>query len=140
MRRALIALVALAACAAPAPQTLEGRQLDGTYWVLRDPDLHPQTAPTLRFVGARADGFAGCNRWSARITQANGGLRFEDISATEMACPGRAMEVERQFLERLPQVRAAEYDASLMALRLTGTEAEELFRFEAWQPPAQRAR
>ena len=87
MRRALIALLALAACAAPAPQTLEGRQLDGTYWVLRDPNLHPQTAPTLRFVGARADGFAGCNRWSARITQANGGLRFEDISATEMACP-----------------------------------------------------
>ena len=54
---------------------------------------------SLQFEGERLSGSAGCNRFSGSYTVDATTLKAGPLIATEMACPGPAMEQERAFFD-----------------------------------------
>ena len=78
----------------------------GTQWSLAEIDGKPVAAsdrrPTLSLEGARAAGFAGCNRWGAEVTASGPGTwKLGPIAATRMACEEAEMKLEQRFLAAL---------------------------------------
>jgi heat shock protein HslJ len=134
MRVFFIALIALAACAAspggPASAPPGAIHLSGTKWVRVDDANATPHNPTLEFEGARASGFAGCNRWFAAVTQNGEELRFGDVGTTRMACTAEpAAAAERSFLAALAATRYAHYDRA--ALVLLDANQQQVARFES---------
>ena len=126
--RALLLAVLIAACAPPPPNNNapNAGPLAGTRWVMFDAVGQP---PTLEFREAgRASGFAGCNQWFAQVDRSAGGLRFNAIGLTRRACEPPAMDVERDFADRLERTHAAQVEDDV--LTLTGENGEALARFE----------
>jgi len=126
--RALALVLLLGACApaaegdAPTP-----RSLAGTSWAMMLEDGQ-QTAPTIEFTDAsRARGSTGCNQWFAQVDRSNNGMRFEAVGMTRRACDAAAMDIERDFADRLAQTRAAQVDED--AMTLTGENGEPVARF-----------
>jgi putative lipoprotein len=74
---------------------------------------------TIRFdsAGARAAGFAGCNRYSAPYTLAGDSLHFGPAISTKMAC-AQGDSLERAFLAIIPEVST--YQATDSTLTLAG--------------------
>ena len=130
MMRALAFALLLAACAAPPPSksSANARPLAGTSWVM----VHEEDAravPTIEFREAgRASGSTGCNQWFAQVDRSEAGLSFDAIGMTRRACEAAAMEVERDFAERLGRARAAQVDEDM--LTLIGENGEAVARFE----------
>jgi heat shock protein HslJ len=101
--------------------------LEGTTWSLlafvgpnpyvEEPDPRPfplglleGTAIDLMLEGGAARGSAGCNSYGAAYSRDGSSLRFEAITATEMACldPEGIMKQEVHYLELLAAVTAAD--------------------------------
>lgn len=129
--RALIPVLLLAACVAPPPSKAnspDARPLAGTSWVMVQED-NARGQPTLEFREAgRASGFTGCNQWFSQVDRDQGALRFEAIGMTRRACEAAAMEMERDFMDRLGRTHAAQVDED--TLTLIGGNGEALARFE----------
>lgn len=128
--RVLLLSLALAACAAPAdvaPPAAGHNYLDGTTWVQTEPQA--ANPPTIAFGDSRASGFAGCNRFFAQVTHADGNaLTFSGAGLTRMACPPEQMAVEQAFTDVLNRTRSAHYDRD--ALVLFDENEQQLARFE----------
>ena len=96
------------AAQAPSAQT----PLRGTQWSLVELDGKAITtradekAPTLLLAadGSRANGFAGCNQWSASYTTTEDTLRLTGMIMTRMFCTGR-MDLEKQYATALEAAR-----------------------------------
>jgi heat shock protein HslJ len=86
--------------------------LRGTQWSLVELDgkavVTPQgeRAPTLLLAadGSRANGFAGCNQWSASYTATDDTLRMTAMIMTRMFCTGR-MDLEKDYAAALEAAR-----------------------------------
>lgn len=83
--------------------------LEGTRWTLVELAGAPVSdgvEATLVLDGAekQASGSGGCNRFSGPYRLQGGSLTFGNLAATEMACAGPAMEVERAYLRTLGSV------------------------------------
>lgn len=128
--RALAIALALASCAEP-PATADAprpRQLGGTSWVMVQEE-NARGAPTLVFLQEdRANGFTGCNQWFAQIDRANNGLAFEAVGMTRRGCEPSAMDIERDFSNKLSLTRTVQVDEG--TLTLIGENGESLARFE----------
>lgn len=76
---------------------------------------------TIRFDPAtgRAEGFAGCNRYSAAYTLTGDSLAFGPAVSTKMACVD-GDELERGYLAMLPAVRSHELSDSTLTLNGSG--------------------
>jgi heat shock protein HslJ len=129
--RAILLSLLLAACAAPPAAESNApppRTFAGTSWLMLV-DGTSRGAPTLEFREAgRASGFTGCNQWFAQVDQSASGLRFEAIGMTRRACDEPALDLEREFANRLARTRAAEVDQDV--LTLTGEDGAVLARFQ----------
>jgi heat shock protein HslJ len=69
--------------------------------------------------GGRLSGFAGCNNYSAGLRIANDQIQVSQPISTRKACPGgMAMELEREYLERIAQARAFVVTADRLELSL----------------------
>ncbi len=118
---ALLALVALAACAMrkePPP-----RPFVGTRWnvVLEIPARGE--APWVRFGDGRVEGYGGCNRFAARYVEDAVGARFIGIGRIEVgrhaACDPGAQMAESRILEVLQ--RASSYSVTGDVLTMSGS-------------------
>lgn len=119
MRSALFALLLLGACASGPPHTEQEPThfLSGTKWLrMDDVDANPHGA-TMDFIGNRASGYTGCNRWTADVTEAGEELRFGMVAVTEMACLTHMQrDTERNFLRVLERTRYAHFDQESLVL------------------------
>lgn len=110
---ALLAAIALAACAAPATTRpaaqpnlpAEQPELPGTRWVLTDLNgTAPiaDRAPTLEFgADGRATGTGSCNQYFGSYTIDGGTLNVGQLGSTMMACEEPVMQQEISFLQTL---------------------------------------
>ena len=130
MIRALAVALLLAACAAPPPSknNPNARPLAGTSWVMVH-EADARDVPTIEFREAgRASGSTGCTQWFAQVDRSEAGLSFNAIGMTRRACEPSAMEIERDFADRLGRARAAQVDEDM--LTLIGENGEAVARFE----------
>jgi heat shock protein HslJ len=115
---ALLALLASACASAPSSSAPDGRALGASengawHWAEMTP------SPTLTLEGARASGFAGCNRWFGTPTRGeNGAFSIAQIGMTRMACPEPRMQLEQDFIARVQAIRSVRIagDGALIAL------------------------
>jgi heat shock protein HslJ len=69
--------------------------------------------------GSRLFGFAGCNNYSAGLSVAGDQIQVSQPVSTRKACPGdTVMELEREYLERIPRVTAFVVTADRLELSL----------------------
>ena len=130
MMRSLALALLVAACVAPPPaqNSPNARPLAGTSWVMVH-EADARAVPTIEFREAgRASGSTGCNQWFAQVDRSEAGLSFNAIGMTRRACEPSAMEIERDFADRLSRARAAQVDEEM--LTLIGENGEAVARFE----------
>ena len=104
-------------------------------WLLADMDGEPLPAgtepPLIHFEGGTVRGFAGCNRFTAPVTETKPGeiAIGPGAVATKKACPPPQMELEQKFLARLDAVNRYTYQAGDLALGWQDGEAVGTLRF-----------
>ena len=77
-------------------------------------DLDP---PLVHFEGQKLRGFAGCNRFTAPVTESKPGeIDIGAAGAEKKACPAPQMELEQKFLAELDAVNRYSYVAGQLAL------------------------
>ncbi|MER2507960.1 META domain-containing protein [Amaricoccus sp.] len=121
------ALLGLAACVMPAPETEvpEGNWLlPGTTWKLVELGGAPYTASTTATLteDGRVTGQAPCNAFNANYVGRWPDLSFETVATTRAICP--QIEEERLFLSVMDQVNHAELLTD--SLLLTGPDGASL--------------
>ena len=114
--------------ASGAPRQALRDDLGRSRWVLSalTPSGHPETdwagnGITAQFDvwGGRLSGFAGCNNYSAGLRVAGDQIQVSQPISTRKACPGgMVMELEREYLERLPKATAFAVTADRLELSL----------------------
>jgi heat shock protein HslJ len=77
-------------------------------------DLEP---PLVHFEAQKVRGFAGCNRFTASVTETKPGeIDIGAAAAEKKACPSPQMELEQKFLAQLDAVNSYSYVAGQLAL------------------------
>lgn len=139
---AAVAVLAVTACASSfhtsaAPNTPMSDPFTQTSWQLAQWTMsggasrivpHPPTSQplTLTFTQEagtpRASGFAGCNRYSANYTYAQGILIVKAPVSTRMACPSEERaRLEGDYLSALTRIASSTLEAQPVPRRLTVT-------------------
>ena len=77
----------------------------------------------------RAYGASACNRYFAAYHVDGPRLRFQQIGATRMMCPGPAMALEGDYFAALAQVET--YQLQEDQLTLSNDQGKSLLRFHA---------
>jgi len=95
--------------------------LSANEWMLIEIDGQPLSsdldAPLIHFETDRLRGFAGCNRFTAPVTESRpGDIDIGAAAAEKKACPPPQMELEQKFLTRLDAVNRYGYLAGQLAL------------------------
>jgi len=81
------------------------------------PDVDP---PLIHFEEGKLRGFAGCNRFTASVTETKPGeIDIGAAAAEKKACPPPQMEIEQKFLTQLVAVNRYSYVAGQLALTWT---------------------
>lgn len=102
--------------------TMSINLLAATDWMLVEMDGEPMAEgllpPTALVQYEKIAGFAGCNRYSAPITEtAAGTIRIGDVTLTGgKQCTASAAALEARFVERLGQVRSYGFVAGQLVL------------------------
>jgi len=95
--------------------------LSANEWTLIEIDGQPLSsdldAPLIHFETDRLRGFAGCNRFTAPVTESRpGDIDIGAAAAEKKACPPPQMELEQNFLRQLDAVNKYGYVAGQLAL------------------------
>jgi heat shock protein HslJ len=95
--------------------------LSANEWTLVEIDGQPLPAdveaPLIHFAGEKLRGFAGCNRFTAPVTESKPGeIDIGAAAAEKKACPPPQMELEQKFLAQLDAVNRYGYLAGQLAL------------------------
>ncbi|RKX46103.1 MAG: hypothetical protein DRP64_03730 [Verrucomicrobia bacterium] len=104
-----------------------GRALEDSTWELKD-----QTGVGIAFQDGKASGHAGVNRYFGSYALDGSALTVGRIGSTRMAGPQKAMDQEKQFLEKLAQV--AEYKMVGKELRLIDGTGQVVLVFSPGKP------
>ena len=92
--------------------------------------IPPEFTITLQFDRElRAHGASACNRYFAAYHVDGPRLRFQQIGATRMMCPGPAMALEGDYFAALEQVET--YQLQEDQLMLSYDQGKSLLRFHA---------
>jgi putative lipoprotein len=100
-----LALVAIAGCQSDQPDgdTADVSQIQDRVWVaetIEGEAVSPGIASTLTLgADGRADGSAGCNRYTGTAAADGAQLHFGQLAMTKMACMGPAMAQETHFIQ-----------------------------------------
>ncbi|WP_298917808.1 META domain-containing protein [uncultured Algimonas sp.] len=119
----LVVMAALAACQKALSHATSRplASLAGTEW-------GPMDREGDRFVAFKADGevvgSGGCNDFFGNFHQSGRVVTFGPLASTKKACPAPLMQAERDFLDLLSRVRAAE--ATWKELTLFGEDGDVL--------------
>lgn len=115
-------------------QTPQDRENVGGDWILIELGgvaVEPATdgrKPSVSFADdGKANGFAGCNRFTGGYVAGDGKLKFSPLAATRMACT-TGMDQEMRYLQGLDEVERYEIEAG--SLSLFGTGKDALMKFE----------
>jgi heat shock protein HslJ len=95
--------------------------LSANEWTLVEIDGQPLPAdvdaPLIHFADDKLRGFAGCNRFTAPVTESKPGeIDIGTAGAEKKACPPPQMELEQKFLAQLDAVNRYTYLAGQLAL------------------------
>jgi len=95
--------------------------LSANEWTLVEMDGQPVPngldPPLIHFDGQKLRGFAGCNRFTAPVTESKPGeIDIGAAGAEKKACPAPQMELEQKFLTQLDAVNSYSYVAGQLAL------------------------
>jgi heat shock protein HslJ len=95
--------------------------LSANEWTLVEIDGQPLPAdvdpPLLHFAGETLRGFAGCNRFTAPVTESKPGeIDVGAAAAEKKACPPPQMNLEQKFLAQLDAVGSYSFLAGQLAL------------------------
>jgi len=95
--------------------------LSANEWTLVQIDGQPVPQgvdpPLIHFEGEKLRGFAGCNRFTAPVTESKPGeIDIGAAGAEKKACPAPQMDLEQKFLTRLDAVNRYGYLAGQLAL------------------------
>ena len=95
--------------------------LSANEWTLVEIDGQPVAKevdpPLVHFEGGKLRGFAGCNRFTASVTETKPGeIDIGAAAAEKKACPPPQMELEQKFLTQLDAVNSYSYVAGQLAL------------------------
>jgi heat shock protein HslJ len=95
--------------------------LSANEWTLIEIDGQPLPkdvdTPLIHFAGDKLRGFAGCNRFTAPVTESKPGeIDIGTAGAEKKACPPPQMELEQKFLAQLGAVNRYTYVAGQLAL------------------------
>jgi heat shock protein HslJ len=95
--------------------------LSANEWTLVEMDGQPLPQdldpPLVHFEGQKLRGFAGCNRFTAPVTESKPGeIDIGAAGAEKKACPAPQMELEQKFLTQLDAVNRYSYVAGQLAL------------------------
>ncbi len=93
----------------------DSRQLPLGAWravAVGERDLTAQDDVTFQVDADRIAGHSGCNRFAGSLELSARGFRPGPLASTRMACPGRASEVEAEFLSALDAVTGWQVDVS----------------------------
>ncbi len=101
--------------------TLAVSMLGANEWTLVEIDGLPVgkdvDPPLIHFEGGKLRGFAGCNRFTASVTETKPGeIDIGAAAAEKKACPPPQMELEQKFLAQLDAVKSYSYVAGQLAL------------------------
>ncbi len=101
--------------------TLAVSMLGANEWTLVEIDGQPVAKdvdpPLIHFEGGKLRGFAGCNRFTASVTETKPGeIDIGAAAAEKKACPPPQMELEQKFLAQLDAVNSYSYVAGQLAL------------------------
>jgi heat shock protein HslJ len=132
---ALVAIAGITGCGEDDDGAPAASSIPATPWMLTggiDVEGWQEVAPSVTFENGQVAGSTGCNRFTAPQTIKGDTLDIGEVAATQMACTGAAVEVERAFLAALDQVRSWRIDSD--ALVLLGDDDKELLRFEVPSP------
>ena len=105
IRRSLLALCVLGACAAPGDGggSAAAPAVAGTRWVgVADASVERGALPRIEFLReGRMSGFTGCNMMGGTWRLEGSQIRFGPISATKRGCLGPEGDVEKRVLAAL---------------------------------------
>ena len=131
---AFAAMLALAACAMPGKEA-PPKPFAGTKWQMVLEVPIPGEQPWIRMGDGRAEGFGGCNQFSARYLQDTVGARaiaFGAMSSSKRACEAGVVAVESRVLEVLHAASSYSIEGELMTMSGSGGT----LRFKAIAEPA----
>lgn len=110
--------------------SMESAPLVGTLWTLQFVNVETQWEETLasneitmQIDGNEMSGSAGCNEYTATVSEKAGTLTISDLSFTEMGCmePAGVMEQETLYLSLLEQASLLrQFPVSLQLLDIDG--------------------
>lgn len=100
---------------------LAASMLGSNEWTLVEIDGQPLPKdvdpPLVHFEAQKLRGFAGCNRFTASVTETKPGeIDIGAAAAEKKACPPPQMELEQKFLTQLDSVNGYSYVAGQLAL------------------------
>lgn len=111
-------------------QSMDAAPPLGTVWSLQFLNVSTQWQPpipsaeiTMKMDDEMLSGSAGCNEYSARVSEKAGALTISDVSATKKMCnaPAGVMEQETFYLELLEQAALVrQFPVSLQLLDVDG--------------------
>jgi heat shock protein HslJ len=86
--------------------------------------------PLVHFEGKTLSGFAGCNRFTATVTESKPGeIDIAPATVTRMTCPPPRTHLERQFLQRLEAVYRYSYTGGDLVLGWRDATGSGTLRF-----------
>jgi len=131
---AIVAAIALAACAAHRGDDVPATPLENTHWTLVElagNAVEIEPAPDLTIEptdgNLRVFGFGGCNRYSGSI-EVGETVAFGPLTSTRMACPTAQMDLESALLRAFEATDGLRHDGTELTLLGGGSE---LARFRA---------
>ncbi|MCP4396859.1 MAG: META domain-containing protein [bacterium] len=108
------------------------QDLEGPTWVLTklnfDRAVLPDTEITATFAEDKVSGSAGCNKYSATVTDKGSAALSIDLPiSTRMACPDPIMQQEDTYLNRLTKVIQFSFSAGQLVLMYDTGETSGAF-------------
>lgn len=127
---ALLGLAIVSACSLDTKAKTALNLVD-TNWTLKTLDgtaLNSERPLSLRFSADHVNGYAGCNSFFANYTASSDGVfGLGTVGMTKMACLGTRDQQEREFLQRLNQVK--QYSMTREQLLLLDAQRKVLLAF-----------
>lgn len=119
--RIALALCAAALTAACGPiRIADAGRLENTSWRAIEIDrrpVDPATAPTFTVAKGQANGFAGCNGFSAAAQMWGVQVAFGAMTRTERTCSVAQMRLEQDFLVALTRSERGGIEGDRLVLR-----------------------
>ena len=108
----------------------DGRQLEGTFWVLesgREVPLEPGITATASFAEGNVRGYTGCNQYTAPYTSEGVSLDIGAVQSMGMVCQPPRDVIEQAYVAALADVTSWSTDGNTLVL--SDAAGDEVLRY-----------